>query len=43
MTTRAFWLAVREALLALIDAVERLLDYSPTTSQMRKEWKRSRR
>lgn len=43
MMEREFWLAVREALLALIEAVECLLGLKPRTSEIRKEWKRHRR
>lgn len=43
MMDREFWLAVREALLALIDALERWLGLKPRTSEIRKEWKRDRR
>jgi len=33
---RAFWLAVRQALLVLIGAIERRLDITPTTADLRK-------
>ena len=54
MTDREFWLAVRQAFLTLVDAVERTkLDYGqpdpitkrikPTTSDLRKVWKDNNR
>jgi hypothetical protein len=36
MTDRDFLTAVRQALLMLIDALERKLSISPTTAQLRK-------
>jgi len=39
---KAFWLAVREALLKLVDAIERALEMAPTTSDIRRAHKRSR-
>lgn len=33
---RTFWLAVRQALLVLIAAIERRLDIVPTTADLRK-------
>lgn len=52
MTDRDFWMAVRQALLTFVDAVERArLDYGqpdpitkrikPTTSDLRKIWKKT--
>lgn len=34
---QAFWLAFRQALLMLVDAIERLQDISPKTADLRKE------
>ena len=36
-----FWLAIRQALLMAVDAIERLLEMHPRTSQLRDELKRS--
>jgi len=36
---RTFWLAVRQALLALVDALETWLGFDVRTSEMRKAWK----
>lgn len=35
MTEREFWIAVRQALLMLVDALERKLNITPTTAQLR--------
>lgn len=35
--TREFWLAMRQALLLMVDAIERMAEISPTTAQIRKE------
>lgn len=54
MTDREFWLAVRQAFLTLVDAVERArLNYGqpdpitkeikPTTGDLRREWKNANR
>jgi len=54
MTDREFWLAVRQAFLTLVDAIERArLDYGqpdpitkrirPTTGDLRKAWKDTNR
>lgn len=37
---RDFWLAFRQALLMMVDAIERALDVRPRTSELRKEAKR---
>lgn len=37
---RAFWLQVRQALLMIVDAIERMLDIAPRTSELRREAKR---
>jgi hypothetical protein len=37
---RAFWLQVRQALLMLVDCIERALEIAPRTSELRKEAKR---
>ena len=39
---RTFWLAVRQALLALTDALETWLGFEVRTAEMRKAWKRGR-
>ena len=33
---RTFWLGIRQALLAIIDIIERKIGISPTTSEVRK-------
>ena len=38
---RAFWMTIRQALLLVIDAIERWLDISPTTATIRAEAKRA--
>lgn len=38
-TLRAFFLERRRAILAELDAIERLLDIMPTTAQIRKTYK----
>lgn len=37
--TREFWVAVRQALLMLVDALERELGISPRTAELRKDRK----
>ena len=37
---RAFWLAARQALLALVDALETWLGFEVRTAEIRKAWKR---
>lgn len=37
MEDKDFWLAVRQALLMLIDAIERFVNIAPRTSELRKE------
>jgi hypothetical protein len=41
--TREFWLAVRQALLMVLDALERMLDISPRTAELRHDKKLLRR
>lgn len=36
MNERDFWLYIREALLLLIDVIERKFDITPRTSQLRR-------
>jgi len=36
MTDRELWLAIRQALLMIVDAIERSLGIEPRTSQLRK-------
>lgn len=43
MELKEFWMLIREALLLILDALERMMGTLPTTSQIRKEWKRNRR
>lgn len=38
-----FWLKTRQALLAMIDAIERKLKIAPTTAQMRRDHKDAKR
>lgn len=33
MTDRTFWMSVRQALLAFVDAIERMLEVSPRTAE----------
>jgi len=37
MTDRELWLAIRQALLMVVDAIERSLGIEPRTSVLRKE------
>lgn len=37
--SRDFWMAFRQALLAILDALERELEISPRTSEMRRSFK----
>ena len=37
---RAFWMQVRQALLMMVDAIERMVDVQPRTSELRRERKR---
>jgi len=39
MTERGLYLAMRDALLALVDAFERYLGIEPRTAQIRKWWR----
>ena len=39
MEDQEFWLAIRQALLALLDAVERRWNIKPRTSEIRKWWR----
>ena len=41
-TDRTFWLAARQALLMLLDALETWLGLEMRTSEMRKAWKHGR-
>lgn len=34
-----FWLQFRQGLLVLVGAIETILDITPTTSALRKEWR----
>ena len=36
MNEREFWLAVRQAVLMFLDAIERRLEISPRTAELRK-------
>lgn len=38
---RTFWLAVRQAVLMFLDALERRLRIEPTTADIRKQYKKS--
>jgi hypothetical protein len=35
--TREFWMCLRNALLSVVDAIERMLDITPTTAQIRRQ------
>lgn len=37
--SREFWLAIRQALLAMVDAIEHELQIEPRTSEIRKSYK----
>jgi len=37
MPDREFWLAVRQALLMMVDAIERLCNVTPRTAEVRKQ------
>jgi len=37
--SRDLWLAIRQALLMVVDAIERELDLNPRTAQLRRETK----
>jgi hypothetical protein len=39
MTDHEFWMAIRQALLMALDALERKLGISPTTAQIRKSFR----
>jgi hypothetical protein len=41
MNDRPFWLQVRQALLMIVDAIERTLGMEPRTSELRREAKRA--
>jgi len=41
MKDREFWLALRQALLFMVDAIERRFEFSPLTAQLRKRYKSS--
>jgi hypothetical protein len=41
--SRDFWMAVRQAVLMFLDALERELGLTPRTAELRKERKRERR
>ena len=36
---RDFWMAMREALLSVVDVIEKNISLSPTTSEIRKAYK----
>jgi len=40
MDDHDFWMAIRQALLMLLDALERKLGIAPRTAELRKLWKR---
>ncbi len=42
MTDREFWLAVRQAILMFLDALERWQSIAPRTAELRKEAKNAR-
>ncbi len=39
MEKREFWIAIRQALLMALDAIEKLLDMKPTTAEIRRIYK----
>ena len=44
MIEREFWEAIRQALLMVVDAIEKFqLRYKMTTAQIRKQWKEARK
>lgn len=42
MNERDFWMAVRQALLMMLDALERMLEIEPRTAELRGWYKRSK-
>lgn len=42
MKEREFWMAVRQGLLMMVDAIERMLEHTPRTSELRRFWKEHR-
>ena len=40
MKEKEFWMALRQALLMMVDAIERMLLISPRTSKLRDEMKK---
>ena len=41
--SRASWMLIRQAFLMVVDALERELDVTPRTAELRKDMKRERR
>ena len=41
--SRASWMLIRQAFLMIVDALERELDVTPRTAELRKDMKRERR
>jgi len=39
MESNELWIAIRQALLMVVDAIEKFLHITPTTSEMRKQYK----
>jgi uncharacterized membrane protein len=39
MESKEVWVAIRQALLMVVDAIEKWLSISPTTSEMRRQYK----
>ena len=40
MKEKEFWMAIRQALLMMVDAIERMVGISPRTSKLRDEMKK---
>lgn len=39
MKEREFWMAIRQGLLMIVDAIERMVEAHPRTSDCRRFWK----
>jgi len=39
MEKREFWVGIRQAILMALDAIERMLEITPTTAEIRRQYK----
>jgi len=39
MEKRELWIGIRQAILMALDAIERMLEISPTTAEIRRQYK----